>query len=107
MVSPEALYADRLARRTMGDDDIDVAAIAARFLAQAPPLQFPPVLDGALSLALPRFSLALSSPSEARGGAPAACISQRAQAPPSESGSLLTLASPTPPPRSRREGRGG
>ena len=48
MVPPEALYADRLARRTMGDDDIDVAAIAARFLAQAPPLQFPPVLDGAV-----------------------------------------------------------
>jgi hypothetical protein len=32
----------------MGDDDTDVAAIAARFLAQAPPLQFPPVLDGAV-----------------------------------------------------------
>ena len=48
MVSPEALYADRLARRTMGDDDTDVAAIAARFPAQAPPLQFPPMLDGAV-----------------------------------------------------------
>lgn len=32
--------------RTMADEDIDIAAIAARFLAQAPPLQFPPVLDG-------------------------------------------------------------
>jgi len=27
------------------DEEIDVPAIAARFLAQAPPLQFPPVLD--------------------------------------------------------------
>lgn len=31
----------------MAEEDIDIAAIAARFLAQAPPLQFPPVLDGA------------------------------------------------------------
>jgi hypothetical protein len=30
----------------MADEDIDIAAIAARFLAHAPPLQFPPVLDG-------------------------------------------------------------
>ena len=33
------------ARVGMADEEIDVAAIAARFLAQAPPLQFPPVLD--------------------------------------------------------------
>ena len=31
------------------EPEVDTAAIAARFLAQAPPLQFPPVLDGALA----------------------------------------------------------
>ena len=30
----------------MAEEEIDVPAIAARFLSQAPPLQFPPVLDG-------------------------------------------------------------
>lgn len=48
--APAALctrYPLRAGTLTMADDEIDIPAIAARFLAQAPPLQFPPVLDGA------------------------------------------------------------